>query len=417
MQLTVVKTFVSRFLILILSFGLVIFSTNMWGSEGKGTISIVIANAAIVSFFSSIFAGSSTSYFASKFKTEQILVYSYIWSVMMGILIPVIFSFADIQAEYLIHLIGISVFSALLSVNINLFIGKQNIKLFNVYTILQQFVHIVFIGFFIYILQLKDVSVYFEAQICCLAFLFLMSFFQVIRKCKISDISFSKKVFKSMFEYGWKTQLSAFVQFLNYRLSFYFLEHFEGIGSVGVFSIGITFSEAIWTITRSIAVVLYSDVVNSKSKEESMLKTKSSLKLSSILMVVFLLGIIIIPGSVYEMIFGRAFRGTKEIMLLLSPGIFAIAVSDMIGYYFSGIKELKILNIKSIVGLVITLVFSFLLIPKYGIFGACIVTTLSYSVSALLLFLKFYRSTEFRIQDYLITKEDIRVAKEKLMKK
>jgi len=417
MQLTVVKTFISRFLILILSFGLVIFSTNMWGSEGKGTISIVIANAAIVSFFSSIFAGSSTSYFASKFKTEQILVYSYIWSVGMGVLIPVLFCFANIQADYLIHLIGISVFSALLSVNVNLFVGTRNIKMFNVYTVLQQFVHIVFIGIFIYILQLKHVSVYFVAQICCLAFLFFTSFVQVIRKCKISDISLSKKVFKNMLEYGWKTQLSAFIQFLNYRLSFYFLEHFEGIGSVGVFSIGITFSEAIWTITRSIAVILYSDVVNSKSREESILKTKSSLKLSFLLMLIFLVGIIIIPGSVYEMIFGRAFRGTKEIMLLLSPGILAIAVSDMIGYYFSGIKELKILNIKSIVGLVITLVFSFLLIPKYGIFGACIVTTLSYSVSALLLFLKFYRSTNFRIHDYLITKEDIRLAKEKLIKK
>lgn len=417
MQLTVVKTFVSRFLILILSFGLVIFSTNMWGSEGKGTISIVIANAAIVSFFSSIFAGSSTSYFASKFKTEQILVYSYIWSVIMGILIPVIFSFADIQADYLMYLIGISVFSSLLSVNVNLFIGTRNIRLFNIYTVLQQLVHILFIGIFIYILNLKDVSVYFGAQICCLAFLFFTSFMQVIRKCKISEISLSKKVFKSMFEYGWKTQLSAFVQFLNYRLSFYFLEHFEGIASVGIFSIGITFSEAIWTITRSIAVVLYSDVINSKSREESILKTKSSLKLSFLLMLIFLLGIIIIPGSVYEMIFGRAFRGTKEIMLLLSPGILAIAISDMIGYYFSGIKELKILNVKSIVGLVVTVAFSFLLIPKYGILGACIVTTLSYSVSALLLFLKFYRSTDFKIQDYLITKEDIRLAREKLMKK
>ncbi len=417
MQLKVVKTFISRFLILILSFGLVIFSTNMWGSEGKGTISIVIANAAIVSFFSSIFAGSSTSYFASKFKTEQILIYSYIWSVIMGILIPVIFSFADIQAKYLMYLIGISVFSSLLSVNVNLFIGKQNIRLFNVYTVLQQLVHILFIGVFIYILQQKDISVYFGAQICCLALLFLTSFFQVIRECAISDISLSKNVFKSMFEYGWKTQLSAFIQFLNYRLSFYFLEYFDGIASVGIFSIGITFSEAIWTITRSIAVILYSDVVNSKSREESILKTKSSLKLSFLLMLIFLLGIIIIPGSIYEMIFGKAFRGTKEIMLLLSPGILAIAISDIIGYYFSGIKELKILNIKSIVGLAITLVFSFLLIPKYGILGACIVTTLSYSVSALLLFLKFYRSTDFRIQDYLITKEDLRLVKEKLMKK
>ncbi|WP_445432132.1 lipopolysaccharide biosynthesis protein [Chryseobacterium indoltheticum] len=406
-QLKVVQTFISRFLILILSFGLVIFSTNMWGSEGKGTISIVIANVALVSFFSSIFSGSSTSYFARKFKVEQVLVYSYLWSLIVGTAVPLIFSFAAIQNEFLYYLIGISVLSSLLSTNISLFIGTQNIRFFNIYTVLQQLVHVLFIAILIYIVKLKDVSVYFLAQIFCLAFLFLTSFILILKKCKFSEFSFSKSVFINMFEYGWKTQLSAFIQFLNYRLSFYFLEYFEGIAVVGIFSIGITFSEAIWTITRSIAVVLYSDVVNSESREESIVKTKSSLKLSFTLMLVFVLGILIIPGLVYPFIFGKEFSDTKQIMLLLAPGILAIAVSDMIGYYFSGIKELKILNIKSIVGLLITVGFSFFAIPKWGIWGACFVTTSSYVVSAAILFWKFYQSTEFKIRDYIISKDEI----------
>lgn len=406
-QLKVVQTFISRFLILILSFGLVIFSTNMWGSEGKGTISIVIANVALVSFFSSIFSGSSTSYFARKFKVEQVLVYSYLWSLIVGTAVPLIFSFAAIQNEFLYYLIGISVLSSLLSTNISLFIGTQNIRFFNIYTILQQLVHVLFIAILIYIVKLKDVSVYFLAQIFCLAFLFLTSLFLILKKCKFSEFSFSKLVFINMFEYGWKTQLSAFIQFLNYRLSFYFLEYFEGIAVVGIFSIGITFSEAIWTITRSIAVVLYSDVVNSESREESIVKTKSSLKLSFTLMLVFVLGILIIPDFVYPFIFGKEFSETKLIMLLLAPGILAIAVSDMIGYYFSGIKELKILNIKSIVGLLITVTFSFFAIPKWGIWGACFVTTLSYVVSAAILFWKFYESTDFKIRDYIISKDEI----------
>jgi hypothetical protein len=64
----------------------------MWGSEGKGTISIVIANAAAVSFFSSIFSGSSTSYFASRFRIEKILLYisglflSDFWSLSCSVL-------------------------------------------------------------------------------------------------------------------------------------------------------------------------------------------------------------------------------------------------------------------------------------------------------------------------------------------
>lgn len=406
-QLKVVQTFISRFLILILSFGLVIFSTNMWGSEGKGTISIVIANVALVSFFSSIFSGSSTSYFARKFKVEQVLVYSYLWSLIVGTAVPLIFSFAAIQNEFLYYLIGISVLSSLLSTNISLFIGTQNIRFFNIYTVLQQLVHVLFIAILIYIVKLKDVSVYFLAQIFCLIFLFLTSLFLILKKCKFSEFSFSKSVFINMFEYGWKTQLSAFIQFLNYRLSFYFLEYFEGIAVVGIFSIGITFSEAIWTITRSIAVVLYSDVVNSESREESIVKTKSSLKLSFTLMLVFIFGILIIPDFVYPFIFGKEFSETKLIMLLLSPGILAIAVSDMIGYYFSGIKELKILNIKSIVGLLITVTFSFFAIPKWGIWGACFVTTLSYVISASILFWKFYQSTDFKIKDYIISKDEI----------
>ncbi|MBE4951146.1 lipopolysaccharide biosynthesis protein [Chryseobacterium culicis] len=417
MQLTIIKTFVSRFLILILSFGLVIFSTNMWGSEGKGTISIVVANAAAVSFFSSIFSGSSASYFASRFKIEKVLLYAYLWSLLTGLLIPFLFGLASIQGKYLFYLIGISVFSSLLSTNISLFIGTQNIRRFNLYTVLQQLVHIIFIGILVYALGKKDVSVYFLAQIGCLALLFITSFFQIIKKCRISEISFCKDVARNMFEYGWKTQLSAFVQFLNYRLSFYFLEYFEGIASVGIFSIGVTFSEAIWTITRSIAVILYSDVVNSKSTEESIEKTKESLKLTFILMIGFVLGILIIPSQVYEMIFGKEFRDTKEIMLILSPGIFAIAVSDMVGHYFSGMRELKILNVKSITGLIVTVVFSFIAIPRWGIWGACIATTSSYFVSAFLLFRKFYKSTSFSWKDYIPSREEIQLLTEKFLKK
>ena len=406
-QLKVVQTFISRFLILILSFGLVVFSTNMWGSEGKGTISIVIANAAIVSFFSSIFSGSSTSYFAKKFKVEQILIYSYIWSVLIGFTIPLLFSFSSIHNEFLYPLIGISILSSLLATNISLFVGTQNIRLFNLYTVLQQLVHVIFLVVFIYFLNVIDVSVYFFAQIVCLFFLFGISFFQIMKKCAVSEFKFSKSVFKDMFEYGWKNQLSTFIQFLNYRLSFYFLEYYDGLAAVGIFSIGITFSEAIWTITRSIAVVLYSDVINSKSKEESILKVKSSLKLSFTVMVLFVLGILIIPANLYVKIFGHEFANTKSIMLILSPGIFAIAVSDMIGYYFSGIKELKILNIKSLVGLLITIIFSLLLIPRWGIFGACIVTSVSYCLSAFILFLKFYRSTDLYLKDYMISRGEI----------
>lgn len=415
-QLTVVQTVISRLLILLLSFGLVIYSTNMWGSGGKGSISIVIANAAIVGFFSNILAGSSISYFASKYKTEKVLLYAYLWSIIVGITVPIIFSFY-FQAEYLFYLIGISVFSSLLSGNINLFIGRKNIQMFNLYTILQQAVHILFIIAFVYLLRITEVTTFFIAQICCYGLLFLISAFQLLSKCNFSDIGFSKLLLKDMFEYGWKSQLSAFIQFLNYRLSFYFLEYFEGIAYVGIFSIGVTFSEAIWTLSRSIAVLLYSDIVNNENAESAIEKTKKSLKITFLITLLFVIGIVIVPSQVYVIIFGKDFHQTKNIILLLSPGIMAIAVSNIVGYYFSAINSLWILNIKSLAGLFITIAFSFYAIPRWGVYGASIVTTVSYCLSSGILFWKFYRTTEFRVEDYMTSRTEINYFVQKLFKK
>lgn len=415
-QNTILKTFVSRFLILVLNFGLVIYSTNMWGSEGKGVISIVIANLTVISFFANIFVGSSMSYFASKYKVEQILPFAYLWSIVIGILIPVIFNINH-ASEYSGYLIALSVLSSLLVANINLFVGLQNIRMFNLYTVLQQVIHLVFIAIIVYIIKITSVNSYFIAQIVCFGLLFLISAFQVLKHCRFSAFSFSKAIGIKLFDYGWKTQLSAFLQFLNYRLSFYFLEYFKGIVSVGIFSVGIAFSEAVWTVSRSLSVVLYADVLNNTDSNIAIEKTKISIRISFLITLLFLMAMLLVPAEMYSMIFGKDFSQTKEIILFLSPGILAIAVSNIIGYYFAGINKLRILNVKSIIGLIFTLVSSFYIIPRWGIRGACIVTSVSYCLSSGILFWRFYQVTEFHIQDFMLSKAEINLLLNKVLKK
>lgn len=415
-QGTILKTFFSRFLILILNFGLVIYTTNQWGSEGKGTISLMVADLTLISFFANVFVGSSMSYFAKRFRTEEILPFAYLWSLLMGLAIPLFFSFTH-APEYSNYLIALSVLSSLLSANVNLFVGQQNIRMFNLYTVLQQVVHIVFIIIIIYLFRITSVNAYFIAQISCFGVLFAISAFQVLKHCTFKNISFSRTVGYKLFDYGWKTQVSAFLQFLNYRLSFYFLEYFKGITSVGIFSVGVAFSEAVWTVSRSLSVVLYSDVVNNKNSYEAVEKTKISLKVSFWITLLFIIIMLIIPAQVYAWIFGKDFSHTKEIVLLLSPGILAIAVSNIIGYYFAGINKLRILNVKSLIGLIFTVISSYYVIPKWGITGACIVTSVSYCLSSGILFWRFYQITEFRVSDFMLSRTDMNLLLNKVLKK
>lgn len=415
-QNTILKTFVSRFLILILNFGLVIYSTNQWGSTGKGEISIIIADLTIISFFANIFVGSSMSYFATKFRIEQMLPLAYIWAILTGILIPVAFSFNH-SVNYSCYLVGLSVMSSLLTANVNLFVGQQNIKMFNLYTVLQQAVHIIFIVIIVYVIKITSVSAYFIAQIGCFLLLFVTSTVQITKYMNFRRMSITKRIGSQLFTYGWNIQLSSFLQFLNYRLSFYFLEYFKGIMSVGIFSVGVAFSEAVWTVSRSLSVVLYADVVNSTNSNDAIEKTKISLRISFLITLLFILIMFLVPAKLYSLIFGRDFSQTKEIILFLSPGILAIAVSNIIGYYFAGINKLRILNVKSLIGLIFTVGCSFYVVPRWGIVGACVVSSVSYCLSSAVLFWQFYQIAEFRIQDFILSKAEVKLLRQKFFGK
>lgn len=412
----VLQTFAARLIILALNFGLVIFTTNFWGSAGKGMITMVVADLTIVGFFANIFAGSSATYFAAKFGKQQVLFYAYIWAIVMGVLAPFLFVFS-LSAQYFGYLIILSVLSSLLFANINFFVGQKKIHLFNFYSILQLAIHILFIAIFLWLFDNREVAIYFWALILSNMLLFLLSFFQIFKEKEVSKLNFSKSNWLQMFHYGWNTQFSSALQFLNYRLSYYFLEFFKGLTSVGIFSVGVAVSEAIWTVSRSIALVLYSEAVNSGKSDFLLQKTKIALKFSFLITFVFVFIALAVPEEVYTFVFGKEFHQTKKILLFLSPGILAIAASNVIGYYFAGINKLKILNLKSLIALVFTILLSWIFIPKFDILGACLVTTISHVISSTVLFWEFYRNTDFSIQDFLVSKSEIKIIFNRMRKR
>ncbi|MEI7664073.1 MAG: polysaccharide biosynthesis C-terminal domain-containing protein, partial [Bacteroidota bacterium] len=66
-------------------------------------------------------------------------------------------------------------------------------------------------------------------------------------------------------------------------------------------------------------------------------------------------------------------------------------------------------TISSAVGLVFTILLGLLLIPRYGIAGAGISATISYSMLTLYQFIVFSRMTKITPRDFLLTKAEIRL--------
>jgi len=403
----IIKTFLSKAGILVINFLLIILTTHLWGAEGRGTISILLADIAVISIINNVLAGSSVSFFTPKMGIDRLILPAYIWIFLLTPVSAVIINLFQNHGN-IIYLLIIAILNSIFTSHLFMFTGKENFKLYNFFSLLTPILTFTLILVFVFILKLKSVESYIYCICLAIFITWVMSFFK-ITPYFLKKPSLSWQTIKEMMHYGWQIEFSNILQFLSYRLSYYFILFYLGMGSVGIFSVGIALAESIWMISRSIATVQYAKIINNIDNDDGINITKSSLKLSMISSLLVIILLLIVPTEVYGFIFGPKFLLVKKIILLLFPGIITIAMSNIYGYYFSAVGKTRILIIKSLLGVIVTIGFSILLIPKWGISGACITATLSYITSSGCLFFAFHKMSAFRFKDILITKADLNI--------
>lgn len=404
----VFHTFLSRFGILVLGFAVLAYTTQVWGSQGRGAISLLIADLAIVSFFSNIIVGSSISYYTPRVALFKLVPLAYFWCLFIGISVPFVITSIHEQ-EHRVFLIIISCVFSLCTVHTNIFVGLQHMKAYNIYTFLQYAVLMLFLILFVFVKDTADYTVYFVAQIFTFSSIFLVSLLHLYKQAHspLFSWNFDKRVFFQLFSFGIKTELSGFMQFINNRLSYYALASLWGIPEVGKFAVGVACAEAILVLSKSFSIHIFSQTIGNSNEKIKLMQTQKAVRISLFLTLCCVCVISVVPNQTYTWVFGNDFFETKYIILLLSPGIIALSASGIIGHYFSGSNQLNILNVKSAIGLCITILLCFFLIPKYGVYGACIAVSLSYIVSSIVLFYWFYKHNSFSWRDFMFRKSDM----------
>jgi len=385
----IIQTMAGKSLILLLNFVVVVLSTRLWGTEGRGAVALFIANLGLISSVTNIFTGSSVSYFLSKAGLSKLILPAYLWVFAIAVILGIVFHIYD-QTTPSVLLFIVAILIGFTTFHSSVFIGDQRVGYYNLITVIQPVFLIAAMLLFYYWVE-KSYFAYFYGMITSYIPVFIICRLLTGKTQKNISYRLDKSAIKDTFLFGWQIELSSFLQFFNYRLSFYFLNYYLGTSSVGVFSVGVTLSEAIWIVSRSISLVQYSNVVKQGDTKDSREETKTTSKYSFFITLICLVFILCLPGQVFSFVFGEGFEGVKQVVLLLSPGILAIAVSNVYGNYFSAIGKTKILILKSSIGIVFTVGLSIWLIPALHIPGACIVNTSSYMVSSLILFWFFYR--------------------------
>ena len=217
-------------------------------------------------------------------------------------------------------------------------------------------------------------------------------------------------IIKKFLKHGSYIQLANLLQLINYRLSYYLIDYWHGTAALGIYSVGVSIAEAVWLISKSIALVQYARVANIQDKEYAQNLTVKLVKLSFIGTLAVLIPLLLIPAGFFAVIFGKEFADIKIIILSLSPGILSLAISYIFTHYFSGIGKNHVNTIASGLGFILTLLFCFLLIPLYGIIGAAISASLSYFISFLYLFIIFKKESGSSVISYVPKVNDFKQA-------
>jgi len=398
----ILHTFVTRFLVSLLNFFIVIITARYLGASVRGSIALLMLSVTIINIVNNIIGGSALVYLVPRNNLFRLLVPSYVWAVFSSIFISLLFYFLKlVELKYLSDLMIISFLSSAGAIQINVLLGKERVKLNNWISLLQTFLLLASLIVIVFIAGENSFSSYLFSLYIGFGMTFIISSLLVIKYIEYSPLGNISDLMKQFIRFGFQIQLAYVLQLMNYRFSYYLLDNLYGKSEVGIYSIGISVAEAVWLISRSIAMVQYAKISNTQEKHVSRKLSLSLVKLSFVGTLLLLIPFILFPKDGFAFIFGPAFRNIDEIVLWLSPGIMALAISTVFTHYFSGNGMNKINTIASGIGFVFTMIFCLLLVPKFGIKGAALSASISYTSSLVYLYVKFAKETHFKLKEYM----------------
>ncbi len=393
--------------------------TNFIGSKGFGIISLIVLDITVIELFIGLLAGGTLIYFASRSKTAPLLLTSYLWILFVvlffvgagwitGYFYPLLMHVV-VPEGFGVDILVLALLNGFMQVHYNLLIGQKRIPAYNLIFTVQ--ITLFVLLFLLEILVKKQTGP--EAYVLSLYFSWgmggLLGFYSVLKKVKHFSFRGWVSVSKKILSYGLPTQSAVMLHIANKRLSFYFIRIFAGLSPLGIYSAGVQLTEGLRLIGQSISLVQYSVISNSSDKDYARTLSIRLMKFTLLLTLFALLVLLAIPRNVYQLVFSQAFGVIKTIVLILSPGVLALAANTIFSHYFSGVGKPAVNLHANIIGFVFTLLFAFLLIPPFGYIGAAATASLNYLASVIYQYIVFKKQTKTRFSEWIPRKGDVKL--------
>jgi O-antigen/teichoic acid export membrane protein len=412
----IISTFFFQLSLILIGILVSILLARVLGPTGRGIFALILIVPETVIKIGSFGIESATVFLIAekKYPTRLVVSNSCLLTLFSCLIITIFLFFllnletfhkfiANNQIAWLHFLIVASAipFCIFFRNFVSIFQGLQKITLYNTCIISQNLIYLILLSFFFIFFQTKVTG----AVLAYLISWILIFIVALYKSNKIIDLSlkYNSKISKTAIKFGAKTHIANLAQFLNYRLDVFIIAIYLPPESVGYYAVATLISERLWTIPNSIGIVLFPKVSSTSNESANIITAQVS---RNTLFLVTCLVIIVATASypIIYYLFGEKFISAVKPMLFLLPGITTLSVSKIFAADLSGRGRPQYATYASTSSLISNVFLNLILIPRFGISGAAIASSISYTIASIILFFAFINVSKIPWKDTLFLK-------------
>ena len=392
-------TFVFQIIAFVLAFVNNIIISRWLGPEMLGTFAIIVILVEVILKVVNPGLDSSALYFISSKKfpfnnyagtyfINSLIVFLVSLLVLAFLIYSSILSifFKSVNEQILTEnywAISIYMFAFLAyEFGLKISLGLQQYHKYNLAQVLKPFIYFVLLMAVVYLFKVNLILILLMA-----AFSWILPAILNWKNIFPVNLNWNKSITLSSLSYGIKVMMSNLFTFLTYRSDILLIGFFLSQSAVGWYYVSVIIAERLLFLTQVTGVVLFPAA---SSSVENQKKTPLLVRTNLFLVIVGAVLIAVAAPWVIPLFFTNEYVASVLPLILLLPGIAALSIQKVLSADMGARGLPKFPLYSSIINFSLNLLLNLILIPKIGIAGAALSSTISY-IAAMILQCYFYK--------------------------
>lgn len=187
-------------------------------------------------------------------------------------------------------------------------------------------------------------------------------------------------VMRPTFSFGLRGHIGNVFQFFNYRLDVFIVNYFLGPASVGIYIVSVMVTELLWYLPNAVGFVIFPKSA-ATSPEAMNAFTPRVFRVTLGLTALGAVGLAVLGRPLIQVIYSSAFISAYVPMLVLLPGVVLLGGAKVLTNEIAGRGFPQYNSVNAGLALVLTLVLDLFLIPRHGIVGAALASSIAYTAT------------------------------------